>query len=206
MRSRDTLCLFCIQGADSPPDCPQSKRKQDPVLSSIYKDNPYKSLYHYQFTTCLYVLPLFLERPYLHSSLCQLLSSNFNSSAHLLCLDLISYCLELLPSSLLKEGGEKETISVRCRFQAGFHSISVVKLDREGHAVGRQEDSNRQSISFTPIMESPANIPHSALGRRAEFETSVAALTYNCTPQTLSRFLKILRTKTEEATKLFPGP
>lgn len=64
--------------------------------------------------TCLYVLPLFLERAHLHSPLCQLLSPNFKRPAHLLCLNFISYFLELLSSLQRRKGGEekeKETIN-----------------------------------------------------------------------------------------------
>ena len=57
---------------------------------------------------CLYVLPLFSQRAYLHSPLCQLLSSNFNSSAHLPCPHLISYFLELLLSSLRRQGKKRK--------------------------------------------------------------------------------------------------
>lgn len=68
--------------------------------------------------TCLYVLPLFLERAYLQSPLSQLLSSNSNSSAHLQCLDLISYFLELLLSSLQRRAGKNRRKSNQCKMQA----------------------------------------------------------------------------------------
>lgn len=100
---------------------------------------------------CLYVLPLFLERAYLHSPLCPLLSSNFNSSAHLLCLDLISYFLELLLSFLQRRGGKKRGRKKKKRkidatFKQGFTVSQCSNWTGKGMQLGdRRTHTDRAS-------------------------------------------------------------